>query len=358
MINRAKSYSQILKLGRFGKFSKQMDNYFRNLVVSELTSFLDYLLQPREFEEIVDEFHVSDIGYLHLVLDALLSDSTIMKNEKGEYLQEGPVSFEIDAPPFFTESTSGLAHNMAKAVFGRLSGTFFDAAAGFNLFYFDDALAMKAYSHIRQSALAFVPEPLKHPGRFLDLGCGSGTSTAEIWSLIMKKTKFQPGQDFQLVGIDVNESFMNIANEEFYDILKGFMDISPETYTGLDGQHPEFKIGSTTQIPYPDGYFDHIFLSQVLHWTDLKASLVEIYRVLKPGGLFFGSNILFPNISRYMNLMIQTIEGTGGFFSKEELIEKGKIAGFSEFDFCTPTTNFRLQKPISPDAKTIQVITG
>ncbi|MGY5879241.1 MAG: class I SAM-dependent methyltransferase [Candidatus Thorarchaeota archaeon] len=310
-----------------------------------MTSFLDYLLQPREFAEIVNEFHVSDREYLHLLLDALLDDNTVLQNEEGQY-QLGPSqSFEIEPPSFFTESVDGLAKSMAKAVVDRFSGRFFDATAGSNLFFFDDALAMNAYSVLRQSALSFVPEPLQRPGKFLDLGCGSGSSTAQIWSLIMKNTQFQPGQDFQMVGIDIDENFINIANEEFYDFLKDYIDISPETYSGLNGQHPEFKIGSTEQIPYPDGYFNHIFLSQVLHWTDLKASLVEIYRALKPGGLFFGSNIMFPRISHYMNLMLKTIEGVGGFFSKEEMVEHGKAAGFSKFDFCTPTTNFRFQKP-------------
>jgi len=356
MLKRVKSYMKLLKLGGFGQASEQMNHYFRNLVVSGLTSFLDYLLQPREFNEIVDEFQISDREYLHLLLTTLQSDDTVVRNEDGRYHLGGPVKVEILVPTFFTESVDGWAKSMANAVFDRLSGICFDSTSGFNLFYFDDALSMEAYSIIRKSALSFVPEPLSNPGKFLDLGCGSGNSTADIWSLIMKNTKFQPSQDFEMVGVDIDENFVNIANEEFYDILKNYMEISPETYSELEGQLPEFKIGRTTQIPFPDSYFDNIFLSQVLHWTDLKASLKEIHRVLKPGGIFFGTNLMFPRASPYLNIMLNTIEGAGGFFTKEKFIEDGEAAGFSKFDFCTPTTIFRLEKPVlTLETKDIQV---
>jgi ubiquinone/menaquinone biosynthesis C-methylase UbiE len=206
---------------------------------------------------------------------------------------------------------------------------------------------MEAYSIIRKSALSFVPEPLSNPGRFLDLGCGSGNSTAEIWSLAMRKNNYMPKSDFKMVGVDIDENFVNIANAEFHEIVKKYLEISSESYSELSGFIPEFKLGSTTQIPYPDEYFDHIFLSQVLHWTNLQASLDEIYRSLKPGGIFFGTNILFPRASHYLHLMLRTIEGADGFFTKEELIAKAERAGFSKFDFSTPITIFKLKKPNS-----------
>lgn len=346
MLKRIKSYMNLLKLGGFGKISSEMNSYFRNLVVSNLTSFLDYLLQPREFNEIVEEFQVSDREYLHLLLTALQSDSTIERNEEGRYLLGGPVIADPVVPSFFTESVNGFAIAMAKGVFDRLLGRYFDSTSGFNLFYFDDTLSMEAYSLVRRSAFAFVPEPLSKPGKFLDLGCGSGNSTADIWSLIMKKTKFQPSDNFEMIGIDIDENFVNIANAEFYEILQNFMEVDRETYSGLEGLHPEFKLGSTTQIPYPDEYFDYIFLSQVLHWTDLKTSFKEINRVLKPGGLFFGTNLMHPQADPFLNIMLHTVEGAGGFFTKEKFIEYGKAAGFSKFDFATPMTIFKVEKPL------------
>lgn len=65
--------------------------------------------------------------------------------------------------------------------------------------------------------------------------------------------------------------------------------------------------GVAEKIPYPDNHFDTIICSEVLeHVQDIKKSVDEIYRVLKPEGLLFlsmpnklGFDYIF--LERYLN---------------------------------------------------------
>ena len=42
--------------------------------------------------------------------------------------------------------------------------------------------------------------------------------------------------------------------------------------------------GTSTDIPYPDGFFNVVTVAQAFHWFDNLDSLTEMRRVLKPGG--------------------------------------------------------------------------
>eukprot|EP00271_Cylindrocystis_brebissonii_P007869 TRINITY_DN21761_c0_g1_i1.p1 TRINITY_DN21761_c0_g1~~TRINITY_DN21761_c0_g1_i1.p1 ORF type:complete len:283 (+),score=33.42 TRINITY_DN21761_c0_g1_i1:135-983(+) len=51
-------------------------------------------------------------------------------------------------------------------------------------------------------------------------------------------------------------------------------------------KHPELQIvdGSAMSLPFSDNVFDAIFIAQAFHWFSSVRALVEIARVLKPGG--------------------------------------------------------------------------
>lgn len=344
LFNRIKAWRNLFKLGPYGKFARNWGVYFRNLVVLGLKdNFLYFLKQPRTFSEIDKKFNVKDDKFLSLLLDSLLSDNTIEKTSKGFILNE-PLDVEAIPPKAFAKSLIQFAENMANSVFDRLFNKFLDVSSGSNLFILDDALSQKAYETARRAAISYVPNSIKHPGKFLDLGCGSGISTADFWTQTMIKHNFKPINNFKLIGVDINEDFMNIANNEFYYSVKKYLELTEKDFSDLKPYHPDFKKGTTTQIPYPNNYFDYIYTSQVLHWTDLKASLHEIYRCLKTEGIYFGTQMLFPHANSYLNIMVNTIKGVKGLFTKEEFITAAKQAGFSKLEFCTPLTIFKFRK--------------
>lgn len=52
-----------------------------------------------------------------------------------------------------------------------------------------------------------------------------------------------------------------------------------------------FSVGRLTDLPFPDGFFDAVICSAVLHFaedeTELENMIREMWRVLRTGGLFF-----------------------------------------------------------------------
>lgn len=89
-----------------------------------------------------------------------------------------------------------------------------------------------------------------------------------------------------------NGDFMGKLNEAFKKV---------ESFTGLDSdgtsleqariqfEHPDLNFirGSALEMPFEDERFDTVAMAQGLHHlTDDRLGLKEMYRVLKPGGLF------------------------------------------------------------------------
>ncbi|WP_171123304.1 MULTISPECIES: class I SAM-dependent methyltransferase [unclassified Ruegeria] len=96
--------------------------------------------------------------------------------------------------------------------------------------------------------------------RVLDIGCGSGRSKG-MFNEINNETKWS--------GIEIKESY-NISD----------LQNLPEGVSIYDG----------VNIPFDDSYFDYCYSKQVFeHVRYPELLLNEINRVLKPGGIFFGS---------------------------------------------------------------------
>jgi SAM-dependent methyltransferase len=95
-------------------------------------------------------------------------------------------------------------------------------------------------------------------GRILDFGCGTGEMIAVARE-----------RGYDIVGCDKYDSLW--ARWRDY--------ASPEA--------PIHKLDDSGRIPFPDRHFDAVVSNQVFeHIKDLDGPLIEIHRVLKPGGIF------------------------------------------------------------------------
>jgi SAM-dependent methyltransferase len=106
--------------------------------------------------------------------------------------------------------------------------------------------------------------------RALELGCGTGVFLERV-----------ARSGAALHGIDLSQDLLAKARAR----LAGFPNVT------LDR-------GNAEALPYPDGHFDAVYGSSVLHHLDLDAALREAYRVLRPGGrvVFAEPNILNPQV--------------------------------------------------------------
>ena len=105
--------------------------------------------------------------------------------------------------------------------------------------------------------------PHLRPGmRLLDFGCGPGNISAGLAKAI------DPGE---LHGIDVEESQIGLAR-----------------IGAKSGGHDNatFQVGDVSDLPFEDHYFDVAHCHAVLmHVPDTWATLSEVKRVMKPGGI-------------------------------------------------------------------------
>jgi len=101
-------------------------------------------------------------------------------------------------------------------------------------------------------------------GRFLELGCGAGNMTL-----------YMAGKGFEAYGVDVVPQAIEWAREKMRE----------------SNLLADFRAGSVADLsPYPDDFFDVVYDGDCLWMVigpDRKACMAGVFRILKPGGLFF-----------------------------------------------------------------------
>ena len=102
---------------------------------------------------------------------------------------------------------------------------------------------------------------LPHPALVVDLGSGTGLSTA-IWGERAER----------VIGIEPNADMRKEAVHKVED----------HSYAA----HIEYREGFAHQTGLPDGCADIVTAAQSFHWMEPTATLAEIARILRPGGLF------------------------------------------------------------------------
>jgi ubiquinone/menaquinone biosynthesis C-methylase UbiE len=100
-----------------------------------------------------------------------------------------------------------------------------------------------------------------HPALVVDLGSGTGLSTA-IWGERAER----------VIGIEPNASMRK----------EGQRKLEGHPYAA----HIEYRAGVAHETGLPDGCADIVTAAQSFHWMEPTATLAEIARILRPGGLF------------------------------------------------------------------------
>lgn len=136
--------------------------------------------------------------------------------------------------------------------------------------------------------------PYLRPGMtLLDAGCGPGSITVDLAKIIAPA---------QVIGVDINEQHLNLATR--YAHLRGVENV-------------RFQPGDLTQLDFPDGSFDAVFVHGVIEFLNAERAFSEIYRVLKPGGVVgarhgdFGGFLIFPEQPE----LIEAFAMTSKFFT-------------------------------------------
>ncbi|WP_330283712.1 class I SAM-dependent methyltransferase [Streptomyces sp. NBC_00588] len=107
-------------------------------------------------------------------------------------------------------------------------------------------------------------------GEVLELGCGPGYLGLE-WLV-------QADASARLVGLDISPAMLRraSANADEYGVTARCV----------------YACGTVLALPFEDGRFDHVISASSLHeWADPVTALLEMHRVLKPGGRYVISDL-------------------------------------------------------------------
>ncbi len=133
-----------------------------------------------------------------------------------------------------------------------------------------------AHSSMQESAAKTTLNGITLQGRILDIGCGSGSITADIASHVTGN----------VLGIDSSPSMIAFAQENFKHI-----------------PNLSFEIIDATNWPFAKEEFDYIVSFSCLHWIkDLQPVIDNITLSLKESGLF-AACLAPPNHFLYKPLM-------------------------------------------------------
>ncbi len=161
----------------------------------------------------------------------------------------------------------------------------------------ESVLRSHSWRTVLNSAAYLLPH-LAAGQEILDVGCGPGTISVDL------ALRVAPGH---VTGLDSSASVIEQADGLARD-------------NGLT--NTSFVVGDVYDLQYEDNTFDVVHLHQVMHHLARPVDAMhEIYRVLKPGGIFaaregiYGSTSWYPTmpaLDTWLNAQMSVIRGNGG----------------------------------------------
>jgi len=127
------------------------------------------------------------------------------------------------------------------------------------------------FAPVHRSVVAAVAPRLPRSGAVLDIGCGTG-------QLLDRLGSARPGT--ALVGLDRSAGMVGAARAK--------------------RPHLQVEAGTAEALPHPDRCFDMVVTTLSFHhWSDRRAALGEVFRVLRPAGLFALTDMSIDDLPRH-----------------------------------------------------------
>jgi ubiquinone/menaquinone biosynthesis C-methylase UbiE len=339
------------QFGNFSKGGRQTDQFFRYFVLKTLNDIglFKYLEESKTFGEIMSKFHFEDAVYAEEVLWILAHDKqNLISYENDKYMRNPDVAIPeidqiLDVSNPAIRQLSMLAEAMQDSILERLVKEKVGVSDVFErnerkvVNTLNNLLGGEVYSAFRKLSYEYLLPTEREwlQGKtLLDIGCGSGVETAELWLLCDGNIK--------ITAVDTVPSMIELAEEQFENILN---QLQPDHPRISKENRPVFEEANAISLPYDDDSFDAAFWSFMLHWTSHpEKAIQEAVRVVKPGGLVFGSQAGKPYANPYLDIVIRSSRDSYGFFWREDAYRWWSNSGV-EVDMVPAINIFRARIP-------------
>ena len=149
-----------------------------------------------------------------------------------------------------------------------------------------------------ENSAAYLLPHLSSGATVLDVGCGPGTITADLATIVAPA---------RVTALEVTEAALGLSRAEI--VRRGLTNV-------------DFAVGDVHALDFPDDTFDVVHAHQVLqHLGDPVAALREMRRVTRPGGVIavrdsdyaaFAWYPRLPGLDEWLALYERVARGNGG----------------------------------------------